>query len=65
MDYVTLKVRDESRRMLRLIAAATGEQMVDAIDRVLREECERRGLPTELPTKAGVGKRKESGDSAL
>lgn len=38
MDYVTVKCYVETRRLLRLIAAQTGEQMVQVVDRLCREE---------------------------
>lgn len=38
MDYVTVKCYAETRRLLRLIAAQTGEQMVQVMDRLCREE---------------------------
>jgi hypothetical protein len=38
MDYVTVKLHADTRRLLRLIAAQTGEQMVQVMDRLCREE---------------------------
>jgi hypothetical protein len=41
MDYVTIKVYEETRLYLRIIAAVTGEQMVQVLDRLCRAEAER------------------------
>lgn len=41
MDYVTIKLYVDTRRLLRLIAAQTGEQMVQVMDRLCREEWKR------------------------
>lgn len=38
MDYVTIKLYANTRKLLRLIAAQTGEQMVQVMDRLCREE---------------------------
>ena len=38
MDYVTIKLHADTRRLLRLIAAQSGEQMVQVMDRLCREE---------------------------
>lgn len=38
MDYVTVKLHADTRRLLRLIAAETGEQMVQVMDRLCRDE---------------------------
>lgn len=38
MDYVTVKCYAETRRLLRRIAAETGEQMVQVMDRLCRDE---------------------------
>lgn len=42
-DYVTIKLYADTRRMLRIIAAETGEQMVQVMDRLCREEIQKRG----------------------
>jgi hypothetical protein len=44
MAYVTIRVWEDTRRLLRLIAAAEDEQMVEVMDRLCRQECERLGL---------------------
>lgn len=44
MDYVTIKLYTDTRRMLRFIAAQTGEQMVQVMDRLCREEMLKLGL---------------------
>lgn len=41
MNYVTVKLYEDTRRLLRLIAAQTGEQMVQVMQRLCREEWER------------------------
>jgi hypothetical protein len=41
MDYVTIKLYADTRRMLRIIAATTGEQMVQVMERLCREELEK------------------------
>jgi hypothetical protein len=38
MDYVTVKLHANTRRLLRLIAAQTGEQMVQVMERLCQEE---------------------------
>jgi hypothetical protein len=38
MNYVTIKLHEDTRRLLRLIAAQTGEQMVQVMDRLCRDE---------------------------
>lgn len=43
-DYVTTKMYTETRRALRLIAAQTGEQMVQVMDRLCQEELRKLGL---------------------
>ncbi len=40
-DYVTIKLYADTRRLLRLIAAETGEQMVQVMDRLCQEELEK------------------------
>ena len=44
MDYVTIKVTREARRLLRLIAAQTGEQMSHEAERIFASEAERLGV---------------------
>lgn len=41
MDYVTIKLYADTRRLLRLIAAQTGEQMVQVMARLCQEEWNR------------------------
>lgn len=41
MDYVTVKLHTNTRRLLRLIAAQTGEQMVQVMERLCRVEWDR------------------------
>lgn len=41
MKYVTIKVLEETRRLVRLIAAQTGEQMVQVLQRLCQAEWER------------------------
>lgn len=43
--YVPLKVLRETRRLVRILAGYTGEDMFQLVDRVVREEFERRGIP--------------------
>lgn len=38
MDYVTVKLHTDTRRLLRLIAAQTGEQMVQVMHRLCEHE---------------------------
>lgn len=38
MEYVTVKCYADTRRLLRLIAAQTDEQMVQVLDRLCRDE---------------------------
>jgi hypothetical protein len=44
MDYVTVRIWEDTRRLLRLLAADSGEQMVEVMDRLCREEIAKRGL---------------------
>lgn len=37
-DYVTIKLYAETRKAIRLIAAETGEQMVQVMDRLCQKE---------------------------
>ena len=41
MDYVTVRIWVETRRLLRLIAAQSGEQMVQAMHRLCQDEWDR------------------------
>jgi len=41
MKYVTIKVLEETRRLLRLIAAQSGEQMLQVLHRLCVAEWER------------------------
>jgi hypothetical protein len=41
MKYVTIKVLEETRRLLRLIAAQSGEQMIVVLQRLCSDEWER------------------------
>jgi len=41
MDYVTIKLHADTRRLLRLIAAQSGEQMVQVMQRLCDAEWER------------------------
>jgi hypothetical protein len=43
-DYVTIKLHADTRKAIRMIAAATGEQMVQVMDRLCREELRKRGM---------------------
>ena len=38
MNYVTVKLYEDTRRLLRLIAAQTGEQMVQVMQRLCESE---------------------------
>jgi hypothetical protein len=40
-EYVTIKLYADTRKALRLIAAATGEQMVQVMDRLCQEELQK------------------------
>lgn len=40
-QYVTIKVLYETRRLLRLIAAMTGEQLIEVVNRLATEELKR------------------------
>lgn len=50
MNYVTIKLHTDTRRLLRLIAAETGEQMVQVMQRLCAAEWERIN-PKEEPKK--------------
>jgi hypothetical protein len=41
MKYVTIKVLEETRTLLRLIAAQSGEQMVQVVQRLCKSEWDR------------------------
>jgi hypothetical protein len=43
-DYVTIKLYADTRKAIRLIAAETGEQMVQVMDRLCREEMQKLGM---------------------
>jgi hypothetical protein len=43
-DYVTVRIWKDTRRLLRLIAAQTDEQMVEVMHRLCERECERLGM---------------------
>lgn len=43
-EYVTIKLYAETRRLLRLIAAQSGEQMVQVMQRLCADEWERVGV---------------------
>jgi hypothetical protein len=43
-EYVTIKLYADTRRLLRLIAAQTDEQMVQVMDRLCQEEVRKLGL---------------------
>lgn len=43
-DYVTIKLYADTRRLLRLIAAQSGEQMVQVMDRLCRDEARKMEL---------------------
>lgn len=57
MDYVTIKLYANTRRLLRLIAAQTGEQMVQVMERLCRDEWEQ-------IQPADQGKEKKKNDNA-
>lgn len=44
MTYVTIRIWEDTRRLLRLIAADSGEQMVEVMDRLCREEMAKRKM---------------------
>lgn len=48
-DYVTIKLYAETRRLLRLIAAQSGEQMVQVMQRLCAAEWERVRAKEERP----------------
>jgi len=48
-QYITVKMLKTSLRLLRMIAAATGEKQFEALDRLLTAEARRLGLPMEQP----------------
>ena len=57
MDYVTVKLHADTRRLLRLIAAATGEQMVHVMQRLCEGEWDRiqgRTTPNTTPKAPSV-----------
>lgn len=61
-DYVTTKMYTETRKALRLIAAQTGEQMVQVMDRLCQEELRRLGLiANELANNAATVTDKDTG----
>lgn len=41
MSYVTIRIWEETRRLLRLIAADSGEQMVEVLHRLCEDEWRR------------------------
>lgn len=43
-EYVTIKLYADTRQLLRLIAAQSGEQMVQVMDRLCREEMRKVGM---------------------
>lgn len=51
MDYVTIRIHTETRRLLRLIAAQTDEQMVQVMQRLCEVEWERVKPKTESKKK--------------
>lgn len=50
-DYVTIKLHADTRRLLRLIAAQSGEQMVQVMQRLCESEWERVKPKTEADKK--------------
>jgi hypothetical protein len=44
MNYVTIKLWEETRRLLRLLAADSGEQMVEIMHRLCVEEIAKRKM---------------------
>jgi len=56
-DYVTIKLYADTRRILRLIAAATGEQMVQVMDRLCQEEMRELGMSVAADEAGQVEKR--------
>jgi len=46
-NLTTIKLSEEARRKLRLIAASTGETMIQAMDRLTEEELKKLGLEKE------------------
>jgi hypothetical protein len=42
MPYVNIRIWEETRRLLRLIAADSGEQMVEVMQRLCEEEWKKR-----------------------
>jgi hypothetical protein len=47
-DYVNVRIWEDTRRLLRLIAAETGEQMVQVMHRLCEEEW-RKSTPEKTP----------------
>jgi len=57
MDYVTVKLHADTRRLLRLIAAQTGEQMVQVMHRLCEREWDSirdQSTPDTTPDGSGV-----------
>jgi len=50
--YITTKLRRETKPLLRLLAALTGETMSQVVDRLVREELKRRNAQETVDTRA-------------
>lgn len=47
-DYTTTKIKIETRRLARVLAAHTGKSMIDVLHRLVIEEVKRSGLQQHL-----------------
>lgn len=63
MDYVNARIWKGTRRLLRLLAADSGEQMVEILDRLCREEIKKRGLDVAANVAEKQDTASESGDT--
>jgi hypothetical protein len=50
-EYRMMRLKPETHHDLRVIAALTGESMIDVVERLAREERERVGKQIAMPTK--------------
>lgn len=47
MESTLVRVWKGTHRLLRIVSAYTDETMIELIDRLIREEADRQGIPTE------------------
>jgi len=58
MAYVTIKLWEETRRLLRLLAADSGEQMVEVMHRLCVEEMAKRKIDSQIDSNASTEPKK-------